>query len=166
MGQRVQTVEETHPQNHPGKPGDHSTTRRRPAGCKPGPAPDSESFGRQLEAVVRLCFPELNRWLDALPEPRRLDMCVYAGRHLWWQIILTHLLRGGSRNAFDAERNGVRLLATPSTCVQFATGSDEFRVSDELPGYRWLRLHADGRLETGIERLAALDWTPDMNDSY
>jgi hypothetical protein len=105
VGKRVQTTEETHPQNHPGKSGDHSTTRRRPAGCKPGPAPDSESFGRHLEAIVRLCFPELNRWLDALPEPRRLDMCVYAGRHLWWQIILTHLLRGGSRNAFDAERN-------------------------------------------------------------
>lgn len=30
---------------------------------------------------------------------------MYLGRHLWWQIILTFLLRGGSRNAFDADRN-------------------------------------------------------------
>lgn len=38
-----------------------------------------------------------------------MDLCVYAGRHLWWQIILTHLLRGGSRNAFDADRNSGQL---------------------------------------------------------
>jgi hypothetical protein len=34
---------------------------------------------------------------------------VYLGRHLWWQIILTFLLRGGSRNAFDADRNSGQL---------------------------------------------------------
>jgi hypothetical protein len=32
-------------------------------------------------------------------------MCVYLGRHLWWQILGTFLLRGGSRNAFDGDRN-------------------------------------------------------------
>jgi len=58
---------------------------------------------------VRHCFPELNRWLDGLPDPRRQDLCVYLGRHLWWQIILTFLLRGGSRNAFDADRNSGQL---------------------------------------------------------
>jgi hypothetical protein len=47
----------------------------------------------------------LNRWLDLLPDPRRAEMCIYLGRHLWWQIILTGLLRGGSRNAFDGDRN-------------------------------------------------------------
>jgi len=30
---------------------------------------------------------------------------VYSGRHIWWQIILTFILRGGSRNAFDGDRN-------------------------------------------------------------
>jgi len=55
--------------------------------------------------VVRHCFPELNHWLDGLPDPRCQELCLYLGRHLWWQIILTFLLRGGSRNAFDADRN-------------------------------------------------------------
>ncbi|MCY1185550.1 3',5'-cyclic adenosine monophosphate phosphodiesterase CpdA [compost metagenome] len=47
-------------------------------------------------------------------------------------------------------------MATPSTCIQFAARSEDFQVSEEHPGYRWLRLHADGRLETGVER--ALDF--------
>ena len=32
-------------------------------------------------------------------------MCTYDARHLWWQMLLTFLLRGGSRNAFDGDRN-------------------------------------------------------------
>lgn len=32
-------------------------------------------------------------------------MCTYTGRQLWWSVILTFLLRHGSRNAFDADRN-------------------------------------------------------------
>lgn len=47
----------------------------------------------------------MNRWLDDLPDPRRQELCTYLGRHLWWQILLTFLLRDGSRNAFDADRN-------------------------------------------------------------
>ena len=53
----------------------------------------------------RHCFPELNDWFQNLPDPRRQDMCVYTASHLWWQILMTFLLRGGSRNAFDVARN-------------------------------------------------------------
>jgi len=54
---------------------------------------------------------------------------------------------------FDQLRNNVRLLASPSTCIQFQPGCREFTVEDIAPGYRWLKLHPDGRLETGINRL-------------
>ncbi|MDY0020823.1 MAG: hypothetical protein RBT47_12575 [Anaerolineae bacterium] len=50
-------------------------------------------------------FPELNAWLDAMPDPRVLAMCTYSFRHVLWQGIATFLLRNGSRNAFDADRN-------------------------------------------------------------
>ena len=33
------------------------------------------------------------------------------GRHIWWQMLLTFLLRDGSRNAFDADRNSGQLPA-------------------------------------------------------
>ncbi|MGV8161463.1 3',5'-cyclic-AMP phosphodiesterase, partial [Pseudomonas aeruginosa] len=37
--------------------------------------------------------------------------------------------------------------------VQFAPGSSDFTLDRLAPGYRWLRLHDDGRLETGISRV-------------
>ena len=55
--------------------------------------------------MLRGCFPELNAWFNALPDPRRQEMCRYSGAHLWWQILGTFLSRGGSRNAFDQQRN-------------------------------------------------------------
>ncbi|MHC6227708.1 3',5'-cyclic-AMP phosphodiesterase [Pseudomonas sp. X10] len=63
------------------------------------------------------------------------------------------LLWGHIHQEWDQHRDGLRLLASPSTCIQFAPGSDDFKVSEEKPGYRWLRLHADGRLETGVSRV-------------
>jgi hypothetical protein len=60
---------------------------------------------------VRHCFPQLNAGFDALPDPRRQDLCTYPSRHIWWQMVLTFLLRGGSRNAFDGDRNSGQLPA-------------------------------------------------------
>ena len=62
------------------------------------------------------------------------------------------VLWGHVHQHWDQAHEGVRYLATPSTCIQFAPGSEDFKVSEEQPGYRWLRLHEDGRLETGVER--------------
>jgi hypothetical protein len=58
-----------------------------------------------LFSVTRHCWPQLNRWLNELPDPRFEPMCRYSGAHLWWEVILTFLTRGGSRNAFDQSRN-------------------------------------------------------------
>ena len=63
------------------------------------------------------------------------------------------VLWGHVHQHIDLWRKGVRLLATPSCCLQFAANSMEFKLSQEQPGYRWLELYADGRLETGVERL-------------
>jgi hypothetical protein len=68
-----------------------------------------------LSALVDHCFPELNGWFDGLPDPRRQDMCVYLSRHIWWQMVLTFLLRHGSRNGFDGDRNTGHL---PKNVVQ------------------------------------------------
>ena len=71
------------------------------------------------------------------------------------------LLWGHVHQEFDQQRNGVRLLASPSTCVQFAPGSEEFQVGTEAPGYRWLRLFPDGRLETGVSRVTGIEFVVD-----
>ncbi|MEN0107591.1 MAG: 3',5'-cyclic-AMP phosphodiesterase [Pseudomonas sp.] len=73
------------------------------------------------------------------------------------------VLWGHVHQEFDQLRNGVRLLASPSTCVQFAPGSEEFQVDDTAPGYRWLRLHADGQLETGVSRVTGIHFVVDYS---
>lgn len=45
---------------------------------------------------------------------------------------------------YDAQHAGIRIIATPSTCSQFAVASDEFAIDDNPPAYRRLQLHADG----------------------
>ena len=71
------------------------------------------------------------------------------------------VLWGHVHQEVDQLRNGVRLLASPSTCIQFEPGSEDFRVDTLAPGYRWLRLLPDGRLETGVERVIGFDFTVD-----
>ncbi|MEZ5570692.1 MAG: 3',5'-cyclic-AMP phosphodiesterase [Halioglobus sp.] len=63
------------------------------------------------------------------------------------------VLWGHVHQEIDRQRNGVRLLASPSTCVQFAAGSKKFKADDQPPGYRWLDLHQDGRIETAVSRV-------------
>ncbi|TVP91635.1 MAG: 3',5'-cyclic-AMP phosphodiesterase [Pseudomonadaceae bacterium] len=64
------------------------------------------------------------------------------------------VLWGHIHQDYDEQRGHLRLLATPSTCIQFAPNSHDFSTDTQAPGYRWLRLHADGSLETGVERVA------------
>lgn len=71
------------------------------------------------------------------------------------------VLWGHVHQAFDRVRNGVRLIASPSTCIQFEPGSEDFRVGEQAPGYRWLRLLPDGGLETGVERVTGFDFQVD-----
>lgn len=63
------------------------------------------------------------------------------------------VLWGHVHQALDRERNGVALMASPSTCVQFAPGQIDFKADTAAPGYRYLALHPDGRIETGISRV-------------
>ena len=80
-------------------------------------------------------------------------------------IRLQHLSLGNALvwpyRGIDQQRKGVRLLASLSTCVQFAPGSEEFQVDHEAPGYRWLRLYPDGRLETAVSRVTDIDFEID-----
>ena len=65
----------------------------------------------------------------------------------------------------DIERDGVRLLAAPSTCIQFEPHSEDFALDTRLPGYRWLRLHPDGHIETEVSRLQHFAYEPDYSQN-
>lgn len=63
------------------------------------------------------------------------------------------VLFGHIHHELSTTRKGVNYLGSPSTCVQFHPSSHDFALDALNPGYRWLDLHADGTLETGINRV-------------
>ncbi len=90
--------------------------------------------------------PMGSRWLDELGIRNAVDLfAAIAGFDHVRGILWGHV-----HQAFDGLRDGVALMGSPSTCVQFAPGSVEFALDDRPPGYRWLHLHPDGRIETQI----------------
>lgn len=89
-----------------------------------------------------------------------------ANRDEFWRIIdrfsnVRAVLWGHIHQDLDLYRGDVRLLATPSTCIQFEAGSQDFSVEALAPGFRWLDLGSDGTLETGVVR--AMDFHYDLD---
>jgi len=66
---------------------------------------------------------------------------------------------------FTSQRNGVELIATPSTCVQFKPLCDDFTVDTLMPGYRWFDLGDDGSLSTGIARVTGKEYVIDYKSA-
>lgn len=69
---------------------------------------------------------------------------------------------GHVHQEFCRVRNGVDLLATPSTCVQFKPLSDDFMVDHIMPGYRVYELHPNGVYTTQVGRVAERAYTIDF----
>ncbi|MGB5325700.1 MAG: metallophosphoesterase [Pseudomonadales bacterium] len=65
----------------------------------------------------------------------------------------------------DPRLPGVQLLATPSTCIQFAPGQNTFKLDTAMPGYRWLDLYAGGSIATGISRVEGAGLSIDLASS-
>ncbi|QLF93111.1 3',5'-cyclic-AMP phosphodiesterase [Pseudomonas sp. ABC1] len=91
-----------------------------------------------------------SQWMDGIGLRNGDALMALLARHEAVRV----LLWGHVHQAFDQSRDGLRLLASPSTGVQFTPHSADFQVSPQAPGYRWLRLHGDGRVETGVSRIA------------
>jgi 3',5'-cyclic-AMP phosphodiesterase len=72
------------------------------------------------------------------------------------------VLWGHVHQQIDWQRGSLPLMATPSTCVQFAPGSENFRADDLAPGYRLLELHPDGTISTTVERVEGIEFTVDL----
>jgi len=78
-----------------------------------------------------------------------------------FQIIDRHphvrgILWGHVHQTFEAWRGNVRLMASPSTCVQFTPNTDDFQVDEEPPGFRLLALFPDGTIRSEVVRTQEL----------
>mgnify|MGYP001627835825 CR=1 FL=1 len=91
-------------------------------------------------------------------------------RDEFWQIIdrfenVRAVLWGHIHQDLDLQRGNVRLLATPSTCIQFEAGSVDFAVEPLAPGFRWLDLRSDGTIETAVVRATDFRYDLDTNST-
>lgn len=89
-------------------------------------------------------------WLDTMMVDNAAEFFAIVDRYPNVRAILW----GHVHQQVDTLRGSVRLLASPSTCIQFQPQSSGFALDEAAPAYRWLLLHKDGAITTGIERLA------------
>jgi len=76
---------------------------------------------------------------------------------------VTTLLCGHIHQELDLDWHGKRMLATPSTCVQFKSHCTNFTLDTLSPGWRYLNLYPDGRVVTEVCRLESDEFRPDSD---
>ncbi|MEZ8101389.1 3',5'-cyclic-AMP phosphodiesterase [Vibrio bivalvicida] len=101
---------------------------------------------------------------------RWLDQHALKDANHFWDVVEKHqnvkaVLCGHVHQDMNVLYNGVRVMATPSTCVQFKPNSDDFALDTLSPGWRELELHADGQLTTQVKRLPYGCFQPDFNSA-
>ncbi|MEO6185096.1 MAG: 3',5'-cyclic-AMP phosphodiesterase [Steroidobacteraceae bacterium] len=97
-------------------------------------------------------IPMHSRWLDTVGLANGNEMVALLKRFANVRAVLF----GHVHQQLDRDWEGVRMIATPSTCSQFKPLSDDFAVDNQPPAWRTLALHADGRLDTALRWLG--DW--------
>lgn len=90
-----------------------------------------------------------------------LDQCGLSNTDEFWDIIdhapqVKAVVHGHIHQVFEATRGSVKIWSCPSTCIQFKPHSDTFAVDHLAPGYRWFDLYADGRIKSGVSRIAQI----------
>ncbi|WP_460994636.1 phosphodiesterase [Spongiibacter taiwanensis] len=70
------------------------------------------------------------------------------------QTHIKALVCGHVHQESDQNAEGIRQISTPSSCIQFAPGSEDFALDSINPGYRCFALHGNGTFETQVKRVA------------
>jgi hypothetical protein len=118
--------------------------------------------GRALVQTTRHFFPQLNTWLDRLPDSRDQEACVYRTRFLGWWGLQLYLLQLGSRRQLDYElrEGGPHVLANLNRLAE--TDQATLPVHDTLDYFLghvavtgWERLRT--RMVQRLLRMKALD---------
>lgn len=137
--------------------------------------PHGELSENQLEWMARA--------LDSQPERHTLLLlhhhpfpsgCIWLDQHslrnahMLAEVLRPHqrvktLLCGHIHQELDVDWLGRRVLATPSTCVQFKQHCTNFTIDTIGPGWRYLDLLPRGLLQTEVHRLDGAEHQPDTD---
>lgn len=94
-------------------------------------------------------LPVGSAWIDQIKIDNNDELLSIFDKHAQVRAVLC----GHIHQEFEARRGPVRYFGTPSTCVQFKPHSASFAVDVVPPGYRWMELHDDGTVKTGVVRV-------------
>lgn len=99
-----------------------------------------------------------------------LDLQQIDNQHQLHHLLLAHgnvkaVITGHVHQQFDGSWGELPIYSAPSSCVQFKQYSDDFALSDQPPGYRWLDLYPEGRVKTGVKFLQDFNQVPDLDCS-
>jgi hypothetical protein len=109
MGARTPPPQGAHPRGQPVNPGPD------PGPCSGPPAPEGATLkiGPILVQTIHHFFPQLNDWLDQIPDSRFQPLVVYHKRFLLWWGLGLFLCKLGSRRQLDYQfaSDGTEVLA-------------------------------------------------------
>jgi 3',5'-cyclic-AMP phosphodiesterase len=107
-----------------------------------------------LVALHHPPIPTGSQWMDEISLINQHEFRQLLNKYRQVAVVIF----GHAHQEMDETHQGIRWLCCPSTCVQFQPDTATAYSDTRLPGYRWLRLHEDGSLQTGVERIA--QWPP------
>ena len=105
-----------------------------------------------LPTLVALHHPPClinSEWMDKINLRNYEEFLAVVDRYPQVKLVVF----GHIHQEFDNQRQGVRYLGSPSTCVQFQPQSKEFTIDKQAqPGFRLINLFLDGTYNTEIVR--------------
>lgn len=99
-----------------------------------------------------------------------LDKQQINNQHQLYELLSGHgnvraVITGHVHQQFEGRWGELPVYSAPSSCVQFKQHSMDFALSDQPPGYRWLDLHGDGQVHTGVEFLSDFAVPPNLDST-
>jgi len=130
--------------------GEHGGLLAEPELARLDAALGASSGAHALVCLHHHPVPHGSAWLDEL---------MLANADAFFAVLARHpgvraLAWGHTHQPFEGTLGRIRLMGTPSTCMQFAQDADEFEIDGRPPAYRWIELGAGGGIETGVEWVA------------
>lgn len=97
-----------------------------------------------------------------------LDQHQLHNQDAFWRCLAQHqqvkgVICGHIHQSLDTYHQGCRVLATPSTCIQFLPQSEQFSLDSSYPGWREIHLHVNGEITSQVSRLTDSNFLPNMN---
>ncbi len=98
-------------------------------------------------------------------DPDRFDKYILQNPKEFFAVVDAHanvrgVMWGHVHQQSYSQRRDVTLMSTPSTCAQFTPNETGIKLDYKPPGYRSLKLHKNGYIETEVKRLVFMPYEP------